>query len=172
MCFYWRISSHAFIRENQQPCAYMGESAAMCLYGRISCHLFIQENQLPFAYTGESAAKCLYGRISCQVLIRENQQLCAYMGESAAMCLYGRISCHALTRENQLPFAYTGEYGSDRTCFLAYFTQCRVKDTINPLQLFIFTNVIRCSRLPIWVGCFIYFKFTRVISIVYQSLHL
>ena len=24
-----------------------------------------------------------------------------------------------------------------------------VKDTINPLQLFIFTNVIRCSRLPL-----------------------
>ena len=46
------------------------------------------------------------------------------------------------------------------------------KDTINPLQLFIFTNVICCSRLPLWVGYFIYFKFTRVSSIVYQSLHL
>ena len=45
------------------------------------------------------------------------------------------------------------------------------KDTINLLQLFIFTNVIRCSRLPLWVGYFIYLKFTRVSSIVYQSLH-
>ena len=45
------------------------------------------------------------------------------------------------------------------------------KDTINPLQLFIFTNVIRYSRLPIWVGYFIFFKFTHVSSIVYQSLH-
>ena len=47
-----------------------------------------------------------------------------------------------------------------------------LKDTINPLQLFIFTNVIRCSSLTLWVGCFIYFKFTRVSSIVSQSLHL
>ena len=45
------------------------------------------------------------------------------------------------------------------------------KDTINPLQLFIFTNVIRCFRLPLWVGYVIYLKFTRVSSIVYQSLH-
>ena len=42
------------------------------------------------------------------------------------------------------------------------------KDTKNPLQLFIFTNVIRCSRLPLGVGYFVYFKFTRVSSIVYQ----
>ena len=40
-----------------------------------------------------------------------------------------------------------------------------VKDTINPLQLFIFTNVIRCSRLTLWVGYFIYFNFTHVSSI-------
>ena len=45
-------------------------------------------------------------------------------------------------------------------------------DTINPLQLFIFTDVIRCSRLPFWVGYFIYLKFTGVSSIVYHSLHL
>ena len=36
-----------------------------------------------------------------------------------------------------------------------------VKDTINFSQLFIFTNVIRCSRLPLCVGYFICFKFTR-----------
>ena len=35
-----------------------------------------------------------------------------------------------------------------------------------------FTNVIRCSRLRLWVGYFIYFNFTRVSSIVYQLLHL
>ena len=39
-----------------------------------------------------------------------------------------------------------------------------IKDTINPLKLFIFTKVIHCSRLPLWVGYFIYFKFTRVSS--------
>ena len=33
----------------------------------------------------------------------------------------------------------------------------KLLDTINPLELFIFTNVIRCPRLPLWVGCFIYF---------------
>ena len=37
-----------------------------------------------------------------------------------------------------------------------------IKDTMNPLQLFIFINALRCSRLLHWVGCFIYFKFTRV----------
>ena len=37
-----------------------------------------------------------------------------------------------------------------------------LKDAINHLQLFIFTNVIRCSRQPLSVGCFIYFKFTYV----------
>ena len=46
------------------------------------------------------------------------------------------------------------------------------KDTINPSKLFIFTNVICSSRLALWVGYFLYFKFTRVSSIVYQSLHL
>ena len=46
-----------------------------------------------------------------------------------------------------------------------------IKDTINYLQLFIFTDVIRCSRLLIWVGYFIYLKSTRVSSIVYDSLH-
>ena len=46
---------------------------------------------------------------------------------------------------------------------------CFLKDTINALQLFIFTNVIRCSKLPLWVGYFIYLKFTCVSSIVYQS---
>ena len=35
-----------------------------------------------------------------------------------------------------------------------------------------FTKVILCSRLRLWIGYFIYFKFTRVSSIVYQSLHL
>ena len=40
-------------------------------------------------------------------------------------------------------------------------------DTINPLQLFIFDNVMRCSRLQLWVGYFIYLKFTRFSSIVY-----
>ena len=34
------------------------------------------------------------------------------------------------------------------------------------------TNVIRCSGLRLWVGYFIYFKFTHVSSIVYKSLHL
>ena len=46
------------------------------------------------------------------------------------------------------------------------------KDTTNSLQLFLFTNAIRCSRLPLWVSYFIYLKFTRVSSIVYQLLHL
>ena len=46
------------------------------------------------------------------------------------------------------------------------------KDKINPLQLFLFTDVIRCSRLLLWVDYFIYFEFTRVSSIVYQSQHL
>ena len=45
------------------------------------------------------------------------------------------------------------------------------KDIINPSQLLIFTNVIRCSTVPLWVGYFIYFKFKRVSSILYQSLH-
>ena len=39
------------------------------------------------------------------------------------------------------------------------------KDTINPSQLFIFTNVIRCSRLPLWLDCFMYFKFTQFNSL-------
>ena len=47
-----------------------------------------------------------------------------------------------------------------------------VKDTINPLRLFIFTNVLRCSRLPLWVGYFIYLKFACISSIVYQLLNL
>ena len=47
-----------------------------------------------------------------------------------------------------------------------------LKDTINPLQLFNFTNVICCSRLKLWVGYFNYLKFTHVSLIVYQSLHL
>ena len=34
-----------------------------------------------------------------------------------------------------------------------------IKDAIKPLQLFIFTNVICCSRVPLWVDYFIYFKF-------------
>ena len=50
--------------------------------------------------------------------------------------------------------------------------QIMFKDTINPLQLFIFTNVLRCSRLALWVGYFICLKFIRVSSIVYQSLYL
>ena len=45
------------------------------------------------------------------------------------------------------------------------------KDTINPLQLFIFTNVIRYSRRQLWVGYLVFLKFTGVSSIVYQSLH-
>ena len=56
-----------------------------------------------------------------------------------------------------------------QTCSLQL--QVCFKDKINPVQLFILTNVIRCSRLPLWVGYFIYLKFTRVSSIVYQSLH-
>ena len=40
------------------------------------------------------------------------------------------------------------------------------KNKKNLLQLFIFTNVIRCSKLPLWMGYFIYLKFTRVSSIV------
>ena len=41
----------------------------------------------------------------------------------------------------------------------------RLKDAINPIQLFIFTNVIRCSRLPLWVGYFFHLKFARITSI-------
>ena len=48
----------------------------------------------------------------------------------------------------------------------------KFKDAINPSQLIICTNVIFCSRLLLWGGYFIYFKFTRVSSIIYQSLHL
>ena len=40
------------------------------------------------------------------------------------------------------------------------------KDTINHLQLFIFTTLIHCSRPPLWVGYFIHFKFICVSSIV------
>ena len=36
----------------------------------------------------------------------------------------------------------------------------------------IFTNVIHCSRLRLSVGYFIYFKFARVSSIVYQYCYL
>ena len=53
------------------------------------------------------------------------------------------------------------------------FASFNFKDTINPLQLFILTDAMRCSRLPpLWVDYFIYFKFTHVSSIVHQSLHL
>ena len=40
----------------------------------------------------------------------------------------------------------------------------KVKDT---LQVY-FYDVKRCSRLRIWVVCLIYFKFTRISSIVYH----
>ena len=30
------------------------------------------------------------------------------------------------------------------------------------LKTYFFANVICCSRLQLWVGCFIYFKFTHV----------
>ena len=43
-----------------------------------------------------------------------------------------------------------------------------LKDTIKT----ILPNVMRCSRLQLWVGYFIYFIFTRVSSIVNQTLHL
>ena len=33
-------------------------------------------------------------------------------------------------------------------------------------------NVVRGSRLRLWVGYFIYFEFTRVSSKVYQSLNI
>ena len=45
--------------------------------------------------------------------------------------------------------------------------QLKDKDTIN-----VFTNVINSFRLWLWLGYFIYFKFTRVCSIVYQLLNL
>ena len=38
------------------------------------------------------------------------------------------------------------------------FSKRTANDTISPSQLFIFTNVIPCSRLPLSVGYFIYFK--------------
>ena len=41
-----------------------------------------------------------------------------------------------------------------------------------PLQLFIFTDVIRCSRLPLCVGYFINLKFISVSSNIYQLLYL
>ena len=52
------------------------------------------------------------------------------------------------------------------------FASFNFKDTINPLQLFILTDAMRCSRLTLWVDYFIYFKFIHVSSIVHQSLHL
>ena len=39
-----------------------------------------------------------------------------------------------------------------------------LKDTINPLQLYIFTNVIRCSRLPLSVGHCIYFIYPSIFT--------
>ena len=45
-----------------------------------------------------------------------------------------------------------------------------IKDTTNPLQQFIFTN-IDISRLPLWVGYFIYLKFICIVLIVCQLLH-
>ena len=47
------------------------------------------------------------------------------------------------------------------------FSKGYVKDTINSFKLFIFTNVILCSRLPLCIGSFIYFKFKHASSIVY-----
>ena len=58
----------------------------------------------------------------------------------------------------------TAELNSENCIDLRY-----IKDTIN---LFIVTKVIRCSRLPLWVGYFIFFELTRVSSMVYQSLQL
>ena len=34
-------------------------------------------------------------------------------------------------------------------CITKWINKNQLKDTINPLQLFIFTNVIRCSRLQL-----------------------
>ena len=44
-----------------------------------------------------------------------------------------------------------------------------VKDKINPLQHFIFTDLICCSRLSLWVG---YLFKIYTCSIFYQSLNL
>ena len=46
-----------------------------------------------------------------------------------------RVSQHILKDNNQLGFPS--------------FNLKLANDTLNPLQLFIFTNVIRCSRLPL-----------------------
>ena len=35
----------------------------------------------------------------------------------------------------------------------------KFRDTLNPSQMFCSTNAIHCSRLPLWVGYFINFKF-------------
>ena len=70
-------------------------------------------------------------------------------------------------------------YLSPFTSHTLHFTFCdsnllriSFKGTINLLQLFIFTNALRCSRPTLWVGHFIYLKFTLASSIVYQSLDL
>ena len=49
--------------------------------------------------------------------------------------------------------------------WLLILPQYCFKDTVNPLQLLIFTNVIRCSRLPLWLGYFIYFKLACLVKI-------
>ena len=45
---------------------------------------------------------------------------------------------------------------------ILFFCRFYIKDTINPSQLLIFTNIIRCSRLPLLIGYFIYFKYTHI----------
>ena len=50
------------------------------------------------------------------------------------------------------------------TLLLSITCEKSFKDKLNPLQLFTFTKVIRCSRLPLSLG---YFKFSCVSSIVY-----
>ena len=68
-----------------------------------------------------------------------------------------------MIKHNTVPYSETEKQN---------FLFAAVKNMINPLQLFIFTNVIPCSRLTLWGGYFIYFIFTHVSSIVYQWLHL
>ena len=83
------------------------------------------------------------------------------------------ISCNGPSQSSSISVTFLKlKLNCIKIVHLSLSIKTAIKDTINPWQLFIFTNVIRCSRLPLWVGYFIYFKFTSVSSIVYQSLQL
>ena len=64
------------------------------------------------------------------------------------------------------------EKSSTRLQFHVLETIRSIERLIRMQWRLISTNVIRCFRPQLWVGYFIHFKFTRVSSLVYQSLYL